>query len=223
VASNSVKQTPKAEGKPIAAKPYSPPEAPTLAGWLFPGYLAVMFIGYLLLRIPVATVAGQELSMVRSLFWAVNAATLTGFPQTTDIDKFPAFGQDVIFGLVVCGTLFTLIIGGTAVSRILRLGHSDAKIAWCAVVAETSAIFIGALFLLFDRDRTTFQAVFLAASAFGNSGLILGAPPDATAAGARRLRSKISRNPLRVRNSSITSIVFDSGTIRLARPPVAIT
>src|SRR5712692_11748767 len=39
----------------------------------------------------------------------------------------------------------------------------------------------------------------------------------------RRLRSKIRRRPLSVRNSSTSSIVSDSGAISSARPPVAIT
>jgi trk system potassium uptake protein len=165
---------------PAPARAHSPPQAPTLAAWLFPAYLGVIFIGYASLRSSFATAAGEELGMTRALFWSVNAATLTGFPMSTDVDQLRPFGQAVMFALMMCGSLFSLIIGGTAVSRILRLGYSDLKIALAAVTALLAAIILGGLVLLLDQNRTVFQAVFLAASAFGNSGLIIGPSPLAT-------------------------------------------
>jgi Trk-type K+ transport system membrane component len=171
-AKNRVTIAAKAAPQPVA-KP-----APTLAGWLFPAYLAVIFIGYIFLRMPGAMTVGQEMGPVRALFSAVNAGTLTGFPQITDIDKYATAGQIVMFGMIVCGSVFSLIIGGCAVARILRLGYSDKQIALAAIVAEASAIVVGGFFLLFDRDRTFAQAGFMAASAFGNSGLLLGPAPN---------------------------------------------
>jgi trk system potassium uptake protein TrkH len=182
VASKSVKKRPAAGVKPKAAKRYTPPQEPTLAGWLFPGYLAIVFLGYVLMRTPGATVAGQELSTIRAIFWSVNAATLTGFPQGTSVDLFPTFGQSIIFGILVSGTLCSLIIGGTAVSRILRLGYSDGKIVLAAFTAEIGAIVLGGVALIFLQDLNCFQAIFQAASAVGNCGMILGTPPDSVSA-----------------------------------------
>jgi trk system potassium uptake protein len=169
-----------AVSKPVP-KARTAPDAPTLCGWLFPGYLALIFLGYILLRTPGAMTAGQEMGAVRALFSAVNAATLTGFKQTTDIDKYRPLGQAAIFILIVCGSVFSLIIGGTAAARILRLGISDNRVAKAAIVAEIAAVGLGSFFLLFDKDRTLGQAVFMAASAFGNGGLCLGPTPNPTA------------------------------------------
>ncbi|HUB25082.1 MAG TPA: potassium transporter TrkG [Tepidisphaeraceae bacterium] len=165
---------------PVAEKLHAPPEAPTLAAWLFPTYLGVIFLGYALLRVPSATAAGEELGTIRALFWSVNAATLTGFPMSTGVDQLRPFGEAVMFALMLCGSLFSLIIGGTAVSRILRLGYSDMKIAVASMAAMLVAMTLGGLVLLLDQSRGVFQAVFLAASAFGNGGLLLGSLPPAT-------------------------------------------
>ena len=170
--------------KPVMEKPRPQRDgggragAPSLAGWMFPAYLGMIFIGYMVLRLPSAMIAGSEMGLVRALFTAVNAATLTGFPQTIEIDKvYQPLGQGMIFVLILGGSIFSLVIGGTAVSRILRLGYSDGRILRAALAAEAAAIGLGAFFLLFDKERTLWQAVFLAASAFGNAGLFLGNAP----------------------------------------------
>jgi trk system potassium uptake protein TrkH len=150
---------------------------PTLAGWLFPMYLAVIFIGYMVLRTPGAMYAGGEMGKVRALFTVVNAATLTGFQQTIRLDGYPPLGQVSIMFMMLCGSVFTLTIGGCAVSRILRLGYSDKDVLRAVLLTETVAIFIGAFFLLFNRERTIWQAVLLAASSFANAGLFAGPPP----------------------------------------------
>jgi len=152
-----------------------------MAGWLFPFYLALIFIGFILLRTPGATSAGQELGVVRAVFTSVNAATLTGFPQTIQVDSFRPLGQGAVFLLIVCGSVFSLVIGGTAMTRILRLGYSDRQILRAVLSAEAAAIGLGTFFLLFDKERTVWQAIFTSASAFGNAGLILGPPPGIAA------------------------------------------
>ena len=156
------------------------PQVPTLSGWLFPAYVASIFVGFFLLRLPGAMMAGEEMGPVRALFTAVNAGTLTGFPQITEIEKYLPLGQATMFLLVVSGTLMTLTIGGCAVTRILRLGYTETQIALAALAAEVGAIGIGGFFLLFDQNRTVAQAAFLAASAFGNCGMVIGAAPSAT-------------------------------------------
>jgi trk system potassium uptake protein TrkH len=149
----------------------------SLAGWLFPSYLALVLLGCIALRIPGATITGNELGATKSLFTAVNAATLTGFQQDLSVDKYPAFGQVIIFVLTVGGSLMTLVIGGLAMVRILRLPYDDLRVIAAAGIAEGAAIVIGTVLLLFDRSRTFPQAVFQSASAFGNSGLAIGPVP----------------------------------------------
>jgi trk system potassium uptake protein TrkH len=161
--------------------PPLPPLPPAnLTGWLFPAYVALIFAGYAMLLTPGAMTVGQEMGYTKALFSAVNAATLTGFPQTNDISTYPMLGQFIIFCLIVGGSLLSLIIGSTAVSRILRLNFSDARCAVAAVVAELTAVTIGTILLAFDPNRTMPQAAFLAASAFGNAGLQMGNAPIAT-------------------------------------------
>jgi trk system potassium uptake protein len=152
----------------------------TLVGWLMPAYVAIIFIGYLMLRAPRAMAAGEELGSVRALFSSVNAATLTGFLQPGDIDKYLPLGQAVIFSLIVIGTLLSFIIGGMAGKRILRQRYSDLRVILSAVFLEIVAIGLGTALLLFDKDRTVWQAVFVSASAIGNSGLTIGHIPAVT-------------------------------------------
>jgi trk system potassium uptake protein len=181
VASKSVKRTPRAvvESRPVGTSDVRPP--PTLAGWLFPAYLGLIFAGYVTLRLPTAMIAGQTMGNVRALFTAVNAATLTGFPQTIDIDTYRPLGQTVLLILMAGASLISLIVGGAAMSRILRLGRSDRQIAAAALIAEFAAIILGTFFMLFDKERTFGQAVFMAVSAFGNCGLVCGPAPNPTA------------------------------------------
>jgi trk system potassium uptake protein len=154
---------------------------PTLAGWLFPAYLGLIFFGYAALRLPAAMIAGQTMGNVRALFTAVNAATLTGFPQAIDIDTYRPFGQIVLVILMIGASLVSLIVGGAAMSRILRIGRTDRQIALAALTVEAAAIVLGTFFMLFDKERTFGQSVFLAVSAFGNCGLVSGPAPAATA------------------------------------------
>jgi trk system potassium uptake protein len=173
--------------KAPAAKPIAPPasaaatsQAPSLGTWLFPAYLALIFLAYLLLRTPGAMSAGQEMGQVRGLFTAVNIATLTGLPQINNIETYQPMGQAFVLFIIVSASLITLIVGGTAMSRILRLGYSDRRIFTAALIAEAAAIVLGTFFLLFDKNRTIWQAVFMAASAFGNAGAVVGANPAAS-------------------------------------------
>ena len=177
VASSSRK---KQKNRPEPAK-RSEPAQPTqplggfgreLANWLFPAYLGIILIGYYLIwrfGMPMAS-----LNSVRALFIAINAATLTGFQQSVGVLGLNSFGQFVVLMLIVAGSLFSMIVGGLAVRRIVRLGYSDGQIILGAIIAEAVAILLGLPFLRgINPDGGSFAALFLSASAFGNCGLFL--------------------------------------------------
>jgi trk system potassium uptake protein TrkH len=182
VSAKPVNQATSRAASAIPAASAASPAAPTLAGWLFPMYVAMIFIGYAALKTQGAMITGQQMGIVRALFTSVNAATLTGFQQTFQIDAVcRPLGQGVIFAMILGGSICTLVISGTAMSRILRLHHSDREILRAVLIAEAIAVGGGAFFLLFDKDRTVWQAIFIATSAFANGGLYIGAQPNALA------------------------------------------
>ena len=61
-----------------------------LTRYLVAAYLALLLIGYCTLRSSATMVQGQELAYDRATFTAVNAATLTGFPETIGVHEFNA-------------------------------------------------------------------------------------------------------------------------------------
>lgn len=152
-----------------------------LAGWVIPIYLALILAGFLILKLPSATVTGSEIPVPRALTTSVNAVTNTGFPlAAVSIDKLKPIGQAVIFCLTVCGSLLSLTLGGMAAARILRLPYSDLRIILFAVGVETAAIVLGTIALFDEGNRGTFDAAFQAACAFGNCGLHSGSVPNVT-------------------------------------------
>lgn len=151
-----------------------------LAARMAPGYLVALVGGTLFFRFGGAFERGNELSVSRSVFTAVNALTLTGFEQDIRLHQVSMQGAAVLFGLTLIGTLFSLIIGGLAIVRILRLHYTDRQIIVGAFAATLIAVLLGTIGVL-DREGI-FEAMFLSLSAFGNSGLYLGQFSDLHAA-----------------------------------------
>jgi trk system potassium uptake protein TrkH len=143
---------------------------------MFPGYLAVMLLGMILIR-QFGMFAGNT-NGVRALFLAVNAGTLTGFADSSGVAGLNANGQRVVLLLIVCGSLFNMIIGALAVKRIARMRFSDGRIIVTACIVQAGAMLLG-LALLQSEQRSAFGATFLSTSAFGNCALYPGElPPD---------------------------------------------
>lgn len=145
-------------------------------GRLIAGYLAVICVGIALLRAPGMLVRGNELSMTEAIFAAVNAATLTGFEPQTTLAQYTFAGRCVLLGLIVCGTLVSLIAGGVLVVRIVRLPFDERRLARRAVAFVGAGTAVGTA-LLWDGQRTAMDALFLAISAIGNCGLACGPQP----------------------------------------------
>lgn len=157
-------------GKPAAHRAYGR----MVANWAFPAYLALTLLGYAMIR-AVGFPTGAR-SGVRALFFAINAATLTGFDQNPGVGGLAYAGQFFVLLLMIMGSLFSMIVGGLAVTRIARLRFTDEQVIAAAVIAQSLAMMIGTP-LLVAENRLPFQALFLSASAFGNCGLFIGALP----------------------------------------------
>jgi Cation transport protein len=147
---------------------------------LIPIYILLLVIGDITFQRATVTAKGNELSRPVSLFVVVNSGTLTGFQQAHRVNDLTDLGQELVFGLIIAGILFTLIAGGTAVLRIARLPHSDWQLVAWAIAAIIVLCLLGPTIHLGD---TILASMFAAISAFGNSGLYIGqlpTPNDAT-------------------------------------------
>src|SRR5438105_19035 len=123
---------------------------------------------------------GHEMSFDRAVLTAVNAATLTGFQQTVSPNSFKPQGQFLVLFLTVAGSMFSLLVGGLAVRRILRLRFTDRQVIFAACVCEAAALLIGASGVCglgqTGPTSTGLAGLSQGAGAFGNSGMWLGYP-----------------------------------------------
>jgi trk system potassium uptake protein TrkH len=136
-------------------------------------YGVIVVASLSLMRTRDATPAGNELSVPRTVFTVMNAASLTGFQQTITVDSYKPLGQRVIFTLIVAGSLLSMIVGAAAVVRLLRLPYSMGAIVFWAIGVEAFAVALGTA-VMTGNGRDLFDAAFQAASAFGNCGVVIG-------------------------------------------------
>lgn len=157
---------------PPAASASLPPAGILGPSVLIPLYTLLIVIGYLLFHSGKGTISGNELSGPRSLFTAMNIATLTGFQQSTNFNDYTAAGKCLAAALTIGGVLFSFIAGGLAVVRIARLNFNDWQVAGAACVTTAAATLIGGACLLHHDDGIL--ATLFNALAFANSGLYSG-------------------------------------------------
>jgi trk system potassium uptake protein TrkH len=138
-----------------------------LANWLFPAYLLMIVVGFFAIW-KYGSPAGNP-NPVRALFLTMNCSTLSGFTEGPGVGGLNNFGQWIAFFLIVGGSLFTMIVGGLAVIRIVRLPFTDMELITTAMIVEVIVLLVGSS-LLWEVDRSPFQAMFLAGSSFGNCG-----------------------------------------------------
>ena len=144
--------------------------------WLIAAYLATTFAGFVVLKLGPVTTSGHEMSTQRAVFLAVNASTLTGFQSTVgleDLQEEGMLGPVTVLLLTIGGALFSLVGGGIAAVRVLRMPYTEGQVAAAALAAMLIAVLAGATPLL-GPDRRMFDSVFQATSAFANSGLYVG-------------------------------------------------
>jgi Trk-type K+ transport system membrane component len=138
-----------------------------LANWLFPAFLLMIVAGFFAIW-KIGSAAGNP-NPVRALFLTMNCATLSGFTEGPGVGALNNIGQWIAFLLIVGGSLFTMIVGGLAVIRIVRLPFTDLELITTALIVEAIVLLVGSS-LLWEVDRSPFQAMFLAGSSFGNCG-----------------------------------------------------
>jgi trk system potassium uptake protein TrkH len=143
--------------------------------WLFPAYIFMILVGFFALRAPGVMPTGNDLNPDRAVFTSVNAATLTGFQMTMHPTAFSPGGKATMLCLTVLGTLFTLVVGGMAVKRILRLAWPDSRLVTAAVLAEIFVLLIGAFAA---PPGKMIGGMTQAAAAWANSGLYVDAAPQ---------------------------------------------
>jgi trk system potassium uptake protein TrkH len=138
-----------------------------------------LMIGMIVLRLPGATVRGNEMSIERAVFTAVNASTLCGFPQSRSMDDYHAIGQICLVTLTVIATLAVWLIGALGLVKLLRWNFTTGQIVRATIVIYIFAVAWGAA-VLAQPGMSLSVAAFQAASALGNSGLTLGHLPAVT-------------------------------------------
>ena len=161
---------------PLARLARSDP-SPPLLGRLLLAYGLLILAGLFVLCIPAAWTRGNELTFDRAVFAVVNLATVTGFQL--DVGLGSASGPAVpamVLLLTLGGTLMTLIVGGMAVARTLRLPYSDAQVVSAALLSTLVCTLAGAAVLI-GPNRGIYDALLLSLSAFGNGGVYAGRLP----------------------------------------------
>jgi trk system potassium uptake protein TrkH len=159
-------------------------------------FLALIFGGTLLLKVPAATPAGQPIGWIDALFTATSASCITGLAVRDTGTGFTLFGQLVILGLIQAGGvgvmtfwLFILAFFRGQVTLVQRslfeqtLAGSGGAHIWAVlrlVFGFTFASEVAGAVLLFVRwrpemgaGRACWQAVFHSVSAFCNAGFAL--------------------------------------------------
>ena len=69
------------------------------------GMLVVIFIGTILLKMPISNKAGKNISIVDAFFTSTSAVCVTGLATKIPAEQFSTFGQIVLMCLIQIGAL----------------------------------------------------------------------------------------------------------------------
>jgi len=161
-------------------------------------FLAVIILGAILLSLPIATVAGQRISLVDSLFTATSAVCVTGLVVNDISTFFSPFGKLVMLCLIQTGglgimtfsTMFAILLGRRlSISENITiksaLSHTRieglSKLVLYIILFTFTIEIIGAALLYIRWSQifnwgmlvTAEQAIFHSVSAFCNAGFSL--------------------------------------------------
>lgn len=160
------------------------------------GFALIIFIGTLLLMLPIATESRVPLGWREALFTATSATTVTGLVVMSTVDTFSTFGEMVILlliqvggmGFMVFSVLLLQLIGRRIALNdrmVLRqsLGvtktHGIVRMALGVLTVTLAIEFAGAILLFFSwlkpmgAGKAAYYAVFHSISAFCNAGFDL--------------------------------------------------
>jgi trk system potassium uptake protein TrkH len=168
---------------PSASRAAPPPNwaiTRRLAAAVLMAWALITLIAPAVLRSGHVVAHGNETTYDRAIFTAISTSTLTGFQQTMGLREMRAAGMGgpvLLLILTFAGSLTTLIVGGLAAGRILRMPHTALQIVWAAATAILLTSLSGAAALA-ATGQAVFEAVFHSTCAFANSALWLGASPS---------------------------------------------
>ncbi|ADL11940.1 TrkH family potassium uptake protein [Acetohalobium arabaticum] len=166
------------------------------AQFLALGYIIVITVGALLLMLPAATVDGQGLGLINSLFTATSATAVTGLIVVNTGAYFTLFGQAVILLLIQIGglgfmttsTLLALILGKRINLKKRIIIQEDLnyfnlsgliRLVQYVTLLTLGVELIGAILLFaplsveYSAGKAAFFSIFHAVSAFCNAGFDL--------------------------------------------------
>jgi Trk-type K+ transport system membrane component len=153
-----------------------------IAGAALAAWLVLTIFAPLALRSGHIVAHGNETTYDRAIFTSISSSTLTGFQQTMGLREMRVSGLGgpvLLLVLTFAGSLMTLIVGGLAAARIVRMPHTASQIVWAAATAVLLTTLGGAAALA-AGGQSVFEAVFHSTCAFGNSALWLGALPSSS-------------------------------------------
>lgn len=159
-------------------------------------YVAVIFIGFLLLSLPQATVEEGAASPIDALFTSTSATCVTGLTVMSTAEDLTTFGQMVIYvqfqlgglGVMVFSTLFALILGRKIRFRGRMLIKEDLQqnqmagmvrltryVLLFSLIIQCTGMIAMTPFLLRDYSplRAMYLSLFHTGSAFNNAGFDL--------------------------------------------------
>ena len=159
------------------------------------GYLLILIVGSLLLKLPIATKSGQSTSYVNALFTSASASCLTGLVTYGTKVHWSAFGQIVILILIQLGGLgfMTLlsamilfakkkigvyqsvaVMQSAGEIKMNNLSHLIKRIIIGTIIFELAGtVLLSIRFIPDFKVKGIFYALFHSVSAFCNAGFDL--------------------------------------------------
>jgi len=156
------------------------------------GFLIIIFIGAVLLSLPICWNEGCRVSFIDALFTATSAVCVTGLVVVDPADTFNTYGQLVILFLIQLGGLGFMTAGvlvAMLVGRKISLRHKlilqesinqfsmqdlirvASRIALTAFIIELlGSIILGIVWLKYFGLRSFYLGIFHSVSAFNNAG-----------------------------------------------------
>lgn len=157
------------------------------------GFLAIIFVGAFILRMPVSQQTGVHVNFLDALFTAVSATAITGLTVVNTAATWSTFGQIVLLVMIEIGALgfmtFAVLLFAITGQRLdlkarlmaqqaLNLRNlADVKSVLSYVFSLSAIIqIVGAVLMLpdfiprFDIGRGIYLSVASSISAFGNAG-----------------------------------------------------
>jgi trk system potassium uptake protein TrkH len=164
--------------------------------WMIIGFGLIIFVGALLLSLPIASASGERISFLDALFTSTSAVCVTGLVVLDTASTFSMFGEVVLMiliqigglGFMTFGVMIAILLGKKlGLKERLLIQESTKSSSFQGLVKLSLGIFMIALIfevlasiILTARwyselglGRAIYYAVFHSISAFNNAGFAL--------------------------------------------------